>query len=98
METTFRPEAAPRPPVFVSGSMIAGRELMAACALERLDVVDGVENSSADLDVRRPLLEPAPPLESARAHAPALGQFRLVEMADRFVCPRRSDRSRGTKE
>jgi len=53
--------------------------------LERLDVFKTVDDAAADLEIPRPLLEPAPPFKSPRADVPAPRQVDLVEMSDGSV-------------
>ena len=47
-----------------------------------LDLFGAVQDAAADLDVARPVAEPAPALKGAWADAPATGQIGLIQVSD----------------
>jgi hypothetical protein len=47
-----------------------------------LDILKPIDDTAADLQVRRPRLEPAPAFQRAWADAPTAGEMNLVEMAE----------------
>jgi len=55
---------------------------------EGLDIFEAIDHAPADLEISRPLAEPAPPLQRARADPPALSKFNLGEMPDGLRGPR----------
>lgn len=55
---------------------------MALRRLERFDIFDAVYDPPANLEIIRPLLQPAPSLQCARAKAPSPRQLNLVKVAE----------------
>jgi hypothetical protein len=85
IDTRRRPH--PRPPVFSFQIWVQGWRGRPTnlSGFERFDVLYAINDATADTKIRRPLLEPAPPFERARADLPAARQVDLVEMPDRTV-------------
>ncbi len=54
-----------------------------------LNIIEPIDDATADLEVPRPLAKPPPALERAGAELPAAGQFDLVKVCDsHFQAPR----------
>jgi hypothetical protein len=47
-----------------------------------LDILEPIDHTAADFQVRRPCLQPAPPFQDARTDAPTAGEMNLVKMAE----------------
>jgi hypothetical protein len=47
-----------------------------------LDVIKAVNDATTDLEILRPLANPAPSLQRPRAYAPPAGKLDLIQMPD----------------
>src|SRR5947209_2264726 len=50
--------------------------------LERFDILQTVNNTTADLEVLGSLVKPTPPLQGARTDAPPARKLNLIEVSD----------------